>query len=144
MGKTPVSNSASFTFSDDGGKFFREPTLLYRNDAPFDPQTSTGPDIHSDSISAAGPFTDAYLKDANNNPMQYYGILIGKMPAAYTGTVDMTKYKSDPPNKDNNFICTTYQAGTGQTTPAGASYPQYTFRLEYQDPNDPTNWLIYD
>lgn len=128
----PLATEAAtaFTFSDDGGRLFREPTLLWRADAP----ASSG--IVQDSGSLAGPYTDA------NTGVQYFGVQIGKTPVSYPGTVDAAKFYGTPSAPGGSYIFQGSALEPNQQVPVGG-YAQYTFRLQYQDPNG-GGWITYD
>ena len=122
--------ATAFTFSDDSGKLFREPTLLWRADAPANSA------LIQESGSLAGPYTDA------NSGVQYLGVQIGKTPVSYLGTVDAAKFYGTPTSPNGSYIFQGSYLEPNQQVPVGG-YPQYTFRLQYQDPND-GGWITYD
>ncbi len=146
-----ADGSTGFIFSDNSGKLFREPTLLWRQDAPV------GSNIQPDSqTSLAGPYLDI------NTNVSYIGVQIGKTPVSYVAKVDLTKYYGTVPGTgdatheptlasvDGTYI---FQGNNLQPIPNSASppdkqltvgaYEQYTFRLEYMDPNG-SGWIVYD
>lgn len=126
----PLSESTtSFTFGDHGGALFREPTLLWRNDAP----ANAG--IAADAGSKAGPHVDA------NTGVSYYGVQIGKTPVSFVSQVGPAYYGT-PTAPGGSYIFQASALEPNQQLPVGA-YAQYTFRLQYQDPNG-SGWITYD
>ena len=133
--------TTAFTFNDNHGVLFREPTLLWRADVP------SGSGLAPDSSgSLAGPYMDAYTG------VSYYGVQIGQTPISYVATVDPAKYYgADPSAFDQKTSISpsgsyVFQGGSlvpNQQLLPGA-YAQYTFRLEYQDPSNSNNWIVYD
>ena len=129
---TPGStNLTSFTFSDDSGKLFREPTLLWRNSYP------TNINLIPDTGSLAGPYKDV------NTGISYYGVQIGQSPISYQGTVSHLTYPASPQSASDKYIFQASAAQAIDTQPATSNI-QYTFRLQYQDPNNSSNWITYD
>ena len=128
----PLASEAAtaFSFGDDGGRLFREPTLLWRSDAP----ANAG--LTADPGSLAGPHTDA------NTGVRYFGVQIGKTPVSYVGTVDAAKFYGTPASPGGSYIFQGSALEPNQQVPVGA-YAQYTFRLQYQDPNS-GGWITYD
>lgn len=132
--KPLVDDSTAFTFTDNGGKLFREPTLLWRADVP------TGAAIQIPSGSLAGPYTDV------NTGVAYSGVQIGKTPISYLGTVTgfSGTYKNGattmPVTGSSCIFQANYLEPNQSVKPGG--FAQYTFRLQYQDPSG--NWITYD
>ena len=137
----PVVNTSSasmtaFTFSDDGGKLFREPTLLWHANSP------TNINLMPENGSLAGPYTDV------NTSISYYGVQIGQGAISYTGRVDHTMYPTSPQDPSDMYLFQASDAkawsdsDNGTLTPG--AYVQYTFRLQYSDPNGSGNWITYD
>ena len=126
-----VAGTTDFTFGDDGGKLFREPTLLWRADAP------DNSNLAPESGSKAGPY-----KDVNTN-VNYYGVCIGKAVLEYTASVSRSAFTANPQDSGDVYL---FQAsGTMDPIwqlPTG-SYNQYTFRLQFQDPTTGI-WVTYD
>ena len=124
-----TESSTAFTFGDGGGQLFREPSLLYRSDAP------TNVNIAPDTGSLAGPYVDA------NTGIQYFGIQVGQSPVSYVGTVN--QYVATPASSNSQYLFQASSLAPIQLVPAGG-YPQYTFRLQYQDPTGSGAWITYD
>lgn len=126
-----AEGTTSFTFSDDKGKLFREPTLLWRADAP------TGSGLAAETGSLAGPYTDV------NTGAQYLGVQIGQGPISSIGYVDGAAFPATPKSPDDTYL---FQASAAEAvyTKSSGAYAQYTFRLQYQDPNNPAKWITYD
>ena len=131
-----TESATAFTFSDAGGSLFREPTLLWRADVPNGANLSVDA---GDAGSLAGPYKDI------NTGVIYYGTQIGTSPVSWVGTVS-SRYTGTGSNGSTGNTCIFQGSSvndTNQTVPAGA-FPQYTFRLQYQDPNNSNNWITYD
>ena len=145
---SPTADCTAFTFSDDKGNLFREPTLLWRANYP------TNINLTPDTA-VAGPYVDANLKNAlgatATDSYTYYGVRIGQGAVSYQGHVDQASYPSTPTSASGNFVfqaTKTVSLPLNGNKPAG-SYLQYTFRLQYLDPNnpnpsDPNSWITYD
>ena len=136
--------STAFTFSDNQGKLFREPTLLWRADVPTNANLQV--DNSGGNTSLAGPYTDA------NTKINYFGLQIGQTPISYTGVVDPQQFygtlssQSDmtvPASADGTYTFQGTRLQPDAFIPVGG-YRQYTFRLEYQDPNGSGTWIVYD
>ncbi len=139
-----VDGTTSLIFNDNNGKLYREPTLIYRTDSPAG--SSIAPDTNT---SLAGVYTDA------NSNVGYVGVEIGQTPVSYVGTVDTTKYygtyvtptdnitQSTPASVNGSYIFQGSHLDQNQAVPTGG-YAQYTFRLQYLDPNNSGNWITYD
>jgi hypothetical protein len=116
------------TFSDNGGKLFREPTLLWNNNP-------TGLSLTGSSV------TDA------NTGRTYYGIIAGKSPvsmqAVFASSKSTAPFTSSPQPYDGTYVIQGNTLTTLSYTPA-SSYPQITFALAYQDPNNSSNYIVYD
>ncbi len=123
--------STALTFGDDGGKLFREPTLLWHADAP------ANINLAAEVGSLAGPYTDI------NSGGVYFGVWIGQNPVSYTGTVDHVTYPASPQADDDKYLFQATSIPPVYKQPIG-SYKNYTFRLQYQDPNNSANWITYD
>jgi len=118
---TPTVLSAAntaMTFKDNNGQLFREPTLLWKQGIPI-----------NSNLTAVATATKI---DANTPSRTWVGILAGTIPLEVN---------------DSSGNC--YQILPSQNidlstnVPAGA-YQQITFDLQYQDPNNPSNWISYD
>lgn len=140
----PLATEAAtaLAFSDNEGKLFREPTLLWRGDVPTG--SSVGIDA-GDSGSLAGPYTDV------NTNVQYYGVQLGKTPISYVGKVDSNYFygtlpsatdKLTPASPTGDYIFQGRFLEPIQDRPPGA-FAQYTFRLQYKDPVS-GGWITYD
>ncbi len=134
--------TTAITFSDNNGQLFREPTLLWRPDAP------TGAGLAAPNGSLAGPYTDANFSGTNFT-VQYLGLCVGVTPVNFTQTIDSTKYVAADPSTGANLPATTnflFQPRNiwyGTDFPAtGPAYEQMTFRIEYMDSNG--QYQVYD
>jgi hypothetical protein len=117
--------NATLTFSDNGGKLFREPTALWN--------------ANPTNIAISG----AHVLDANTG-QTYYGIIAGKTPISMQATLTSTPAQST----DGTYVFQGNQLGITTLTPA--AYPngnndnQITFLLQYLDPNGTGSWITYD
>ena len=121
MSYTGPTATTTLTFSDNGGTLFREPTLLWN-------RNPTG-------IALSGPS----IVEANTGKT-YYGIIAGKAPVSMQVTITSTPVQ---PTTDGSYIVQGNSIAPLQYLPV-ASYPQITFFLQYQDPNNSSNWITYD
>ncbi len=124
-------------FSDGGstqstmGTLFREPTLLWNSNP-------TG-------ISLL-PTTSPNVTDANTSKT-YYGIIAGKAPVQvqvnFTSMPPISTATAPGTNIDQSYIIQGNALNDLEETPAG-TYAQISFFLQYQDPNNSSNWITYD
>lgn len=128
-----AESTTAFTFGDDGGKLYREPTLLYRNDAPLN--SGITPDVNS----TAGPYVDV------NTNVSYFGVCVGKTPVSYTSSPDSAKYygvtSSGTMAPNTTCIFQGSYLEPNQAVQVGG-FAQYTFRLQYQAADG--TWVTYD
>jgi hypothetical protein len=138
----PVSKPATFTapaafnsigpnimtFTDAAGALFREPTMLWR------PSNPTGINLTGSSV-----------VDANTSKT-YYGIVAGRAPTSAQVTFASTSTAtgaSMPQHNDGLYVFQGVNLGITTYLPSG-SWQQITFFLQYQDPNNASNWITYD
>ena len=134
---TPAN--VTLTFSDANGTLFREPTLLWNTNP-------TGLNLSGAHIS------DASGTGGISPPQTYYGVIAGQSPISTQ--ITLTSTPAQP--TDGTYIVqgadvlggTTVYPGLNlrQYLPGanGTSFPQMTFFLQYQDPNNANNWITYD
>ncbi len=135
---TPVNDT--LFFSDATGTLFREPTLLWNTNP-------TGL-----NLSGAHVTDDSTQPGGISPPQTYYGIIAGQSPIS----TQMTLTSTPPQPTDGTYVVqgadvlggTTVYTGLNlkQYLPGsnGTSFPQMTFYLQYQDPNNANNWITYD
>ena len=134
---TPLTrDSTAVLFQDSGGSLFRQPTLLWRPDAPANSNVVAGPNSLFHSVYSSGSLTDA------NTNQSYIGMLVAVSDISFTWSATY------------NATSTTWNGTSINILPGTALMSQsitwtdinkdFTFRVEYQDPNDSTKWIIYD
>jgi len=121
---TLTATTSTLQFSDDTGLAFREPTLLWRSNAP------TGVNLTAIG-SAVGPVTDI------NTSQKYYGIIGGTAPISTQATFASTTSQAT----DGTYVIQGTSITSSANLPPGA-YQQITFTLQYQDAYG--NWIPYD
>ena len=149
-----TETSSAMVFGDNNGKLFREPTMVWRADAP------AGINLSAPGGSLAGPYADVNFGNVGNGPV-YYGICMGKTGLSFSeqisslqnGSNGQPTYVAADPNDPTNtknldpttvFLFQTSSIFYGAGFPAASNqYDQLTFRLEYADPTD-GHWVIYD
>jgi hypothetical protein len=120
--------NSGLIFSDAGGGLFREPTLLWRINAPL------GANLVADTGNMlGGPVTESLTGT------QYLGIPVGKGPLLMEGTVT---YPGVPQDVASRYLFQATLAKPDQDVPVGG-FPAITFRLQYRkSAGDP--WITYD
>jgi len=128
---TPIYDAV--TFDDSNGALYREPTLIFDTRAP-------GNATRVNALSGANPSTNIQSIDAN--PLAGSSIpagtglaplVLGPMPLAFS-------FPSPTPT-------TTVYSSTGYIALAlgtGDNRVYFTYRLQYQDPANNSNWITYD
>jgi hypothetical protein len=139
QGAATPTNDTLF-FSDANGTLFREPTLLWNTNP-------TGL-----NLSGAHVTDDSTQPGGINPPQTYYGIIAGQSPISTQMTLTSTPAQAT----DGTYVVqgadvlggTTVYTGLNLkqylTGSNGTCFPQVTFYLQYQDPNNASNWITYD
>ncbi|MDR3404157.1 MAG: hypothetical protein P4L99_16790 [Chthoniobacter sp.] len=123
--KTGAPVSDSVTFNDSNGSHYREPTLIFRTTVGN--ATRTAGNITSIDGNPL-PTGSAGLDPAGTS---FAPLVLGSFPLAF--------------QQDTNILSAgTAVIGHGLTTDAGSNRVYFTYRLQYQDPNNPGNWITYD
>jgi len=120
---TRANSYVQFT-DGSGGKAFREPTILWRNNDPSG-VTLTG---------------TSRTEDASLTGNTYYGILVSDVPLTWTWS-----YTDPVSGTTSNYISQTSTLQKGADVPgaSGSQTDNLTFRMEYQDPANSANWIPY-
>jgi hypothetical protein len=164
-----ITTNTSYVEFPYGTNLFREPTLLAEHNKPAGttmysgtPGISVGePDLinlttGSNNVGGTKLLQNGYLSGASaslgggqnslNKPSgdsgQYVGIFIGTYPLRWVGP-----RSTGMPNGPNPGIVTAqvYTAYLLNLTNTGVvPTPALTYLLQYQDPNNPNNWITYD
>ena len=130
-------DSTAIQFQDSGGSLFRQPTMLWRPNAPGNSNVVAGPNSRLCSFFSSGNVTDV------NTNQSFIGMLI-----AVSDIIGSSWTYS------RNATSTTWN-GTSTDIPPGTDImtqscnwtdidEDFTFRVEYQDPTNTSNWIIYD
>ncbi|EDY20614.1 hypothetical protein CfE428DRAFT_1811 [Chthoniobacter flavus Ellin428] len=126
---SPVSDSVTFTDTTSNGSLFREPTLIFRTSYTGGSASRTAGNVTS--IDANPLPTGNPNLDPAGTP--FAPLVLGSFPLAF-------KQNNNP-----DVLCTgTAVIGHGSTTAAGNNRVYFTYRLQYQDPNNVSNWITYD
>ncbi|MBA3960365.1 MAG: hypothetical protein H0X40_00485 [Chthoniobacterales bacterium] len=132
-------DNSAIEFTDASGALMREPTMLWRPNAP------TGSNVVPGSASQFSARYGTSLTDVNTT-QQYVGILASYGPVSWTDTV--TCNPDGASSVDRNGTPTVVPPGTQtyifQGTNLGpVNFTNVTFRMEYYDTNSST-WIPYD
>jgi hypothetical protein len=118
-GGNPVSDSV--TFNDNNGALYREPTLIFGTTAPGN-ATRPGGDITNID---ANPLPN----EADNSTGPWAPLVLGQFPLAFTS---------------GSNICYPGVGLIGLLSGNGDNRVYFTYRVQYQDPNNASNWITYD
>jgi hypothetical protein len=117
-----MTSSNSYIQFNDGsaGKAFREPTLLWRTGYPS-------------GVSLTGT---SRKEDSSLTGNTYYGLFIGDTPVSWTWTDALS---------GSSYISQASTMQLGPYTPgaSGSQTGDMTFRMQYQDPTNSSNWINY-
>jgi hypothetical protein len=128
---TPIHDAV--TFDDSNGALYREPTLIFDTTAPGN-ATRVG------ALSGASPAGNIKSIDANPLPGSSIPAKTGLAPLVL-GPMPLAFSSGTSPN------VTTYYTSTGYIALAAGSGDNrvyFTYRLQYQDPANSSNWITYD
>ena len=124
---SPVSDSVTFTDTTSNGSLFREPTLIFRTSYTGGSASRTAGNITSIDGNPL-PTGTAGLDPAGTS---FAPLVLGNFPLAFT-------------KNTNVLYAGTAVIGHGATTAAGSNRVYFTYRLQYRDPNNASNWITYD
>src|ERR1700677_3067032 len=122
---TAASGNNIIQFSDNGGQFFREPTLLWSNKIP--------------NMNLVGPSALEV-----NTGKTYYGFLIGKTPIN-----TYIQAQSNPARPTDGYyalqapnVAAIIMNSSGTTNAGTSGGAQFSYVMQYQDSSG--NWVTYD
>ena len=126
---SPVSDSVTFTDTTGNGSLFREPTLIFRTSYTGGSASRTAGNITSIDANPLPIGSGSPVLDPAGTP--FAPLVLGSFPLAF-------------PKSTNVLYTGTAVIGHGATTAAGSNRVYFTYRLQYRDPNNASNWITYD
>ena len=125
----PASGTAvsdSVTFTDGTGALYREPTLIFSTAAPGGATRTAGNIICTDSNALPG--------ETDNSFGPWAPLVLGQFPLAFLSGSATT----------SGTICYSGIGLIGLAAGNGDNRVYFTYRVQYQDPTNASNWITYD